>query len=150
MEKANISDIKLIIADDHEFYRKSLVRSLSRIENIKIVAEASNGIEVLNHIENLAYDLILLDIKMPELNGIETTAQIIKNDHTAKIIIVTFYKDKEYCYNAIQAGAKGILFKNSPIEEIKEAIKEVYKGNFYFTKELNDLFTDNENITKTI
>jgi len=132
--------IKIIIADDHDFYRQSLIRTISRNKSIRVIAEACNGEEAYNIGIKGNFDVALFDIKMPFKNGIELVKELSSKNSRIKIIILTFYKDQEYCLQAIKAGAKGILFKNSTAEEIVTAIEKVNNNEFYFSPELNELF----------
>lgn len=131
------SPIKVIIADDHELVRKGFVALLKQLEGIELVGEGSNGKEVIEllHSGKLA-DVVLLDVEMPQMNGIETAAMIRKNFLTVQTVMLTMLNDKSIVEEAITAGARGFLFKNSPASEFEEAIRKVAAGGEYFSSEV--------------
>jgi len=128
--------IKLIIADDHRMFRES-IRKVVTIDNIaEVIAEASNGVELLTLLEKHSPDLILMDISMPEMNGIEATKKILEKYPLIKVLILSSYGDDKYYYSLLEAGAKGFVLKHAGITELKNAIEEVYKGGSWFSSEL--------------
>jgi len=128
--------IRIIIADDHQLFRNGLKILLSAFPEFEIIGEASNGKEFLSLIKNISVDVALMDINMPEMDGIEATKQAMKTHKDLNIIALSMYGEEEYYYKMVEAGAKGFLLKNSDISEVKEALLTVKKGNNYFSQEL--------------
>lgn len=128
--------IKIIITDDHQLFRNGLKILLDSIPEFEVVGEASNGEEFLKLIKTIQADIALMDINMPELDGIEATRKGLKSCPSINIIALSMYGEEEYYYKMVDAGAKGFILKDSDINEVKEAINTVYKGGSYFSQEL--------------
>jgi len=128
--------IKIIAVDDHNLFRESLVFSLGRNNEFEIVAEASNGLEAISEYEKHKPDLVLMDILMPELDGIEATRKIIEKHPEAKIIALTMFGEEEFYHKMINLGVKGFVLKQSSFSELETAIIMVSKGDFYFSQDL--------------
>jgi DNA-binding NarL/FixJ family response regulator len=128
--------IKIIIADDHQLFRNGLKILLNAFPEFEVIAEATNGLDFLDVIKNTAADLALMDINMPEMDGIEATRRGLKICPDLNIIALSMYGEEEYYYKMVDAGAKGFLLKDSDISEVKEAILTVKKGGSYFSQEL--------------
>jgi DNA-binding NarL/FixJ family response regulator len=128
--------IKIIIADDHQLFRNGLKILLSGFPEFEVAGEASNGLDFLEIIKNTAADVALMDINMPEMDGIEATRRGLKINPALDIIALSMYGEEEYYYKMVDAGAKGFLLKDSDISEVKEAILTVRKGGSYFSQEL--------------
>jgi DNA-binding NarL/FixJ family response regulator len=128
--------IKIIIIDDHQLFRNGLKILLDSIPEFEVTGEASNGEEFLKLIRNIKADVALMDINMPELDGIEATRKGLKICPAINIIALSMYDEEEYYYKMVDAGAKGFILKDSDIAEVKEAIQTVYKGGSYFSQEL--------------
>ncbi|MCW3805115.1 response regulator [Plebeiibacterium marinum] len=128
--------INVAIVDDHELFREGLVLVLDQIDEINIVKDYCSGNEFLSDLDNLNIDIVLMDIKMEGLNGIETTqkAKAIKPD--LKVIAVTMFVEDSYYMQMIQAGAHGFVLKKAGKYELGQAIMEVYKGGNYFSQEI--------------
>ncbi len=127
---------KLFLVDDHLIFREGL-RNLIEVEGIgDVVGESSNGKDFLNKIESLDVDLVLMDISMPVMNGIEATKLAIERDPELKIMALSMNGDEDYYYKMIEAGVKGFLLKDSGIKEIERAIYSVIDGDSYFSNEL--------------
>ena len=120
--------IRVFLCDDHTLFRQGVRKLLELEKDIQIVGEASNGQEMLNSVKKAGPDVILMDINMPELDGIAATYKIKKMMPRANIIILTVYEDEPHIFEAIKAGAMGYLLKDVSIEEVVEAIRQVYKG----------------------
>ena len=120
--------IKLLIADDHPVVREGLISMISREPDFKVVAEASNGLEAVNKAAQFKPDVILMDLRMPELDGVEAIRQIAEADPDAKFIILTTFSDDEYIFKGIEVGARAYLLKDAPREELFKAIRAVYQG----------------------
>jgi len=128
--------IKIIITDDHQLFRNGLKILLDSIPEFEVTGEASNGEEFLKLIKSLPADIALMDINMPELDGIEATRKGLKICPSLNIIALSMYGEEEYYYKMVDAGAKGFVLKDSDIAEVKEAIQTVFKGGSYFSQEL--------------
>lgn len=128
--------IRIIIADDHQLFRNGLKILLNSFPEFEVTAEVSNGDEFLKLIKNTTADIALMDINMPEMDGIEATRKVLKICPSINIIALSMYGEEEYYYKMVDAGAKGFLLKDSDISEVKEAILTVMKGGSYFSQEL--------------
>jgi len=127
---------RIVIADDHQLFRNGLKILLAAFTEFEVVGEASNGEEFLSLIKNSPADIALMDINMPEMDGIEATKRAMRLYKNVNIIALSMYGEEEYYHKMIDAGAKGFLLKNSDISEVKEAILTVKKGGSYFSQEL--------------
>jgi DNA-binding NarL/FixJ family response regulator len=126
----------IIIVDDHLIFRQGL-KSLLTSENIAtVIGEASNGKEFLDLLSHRNPDLVLMDIDMPHMNGMEATQKALLINPGLKIIIFTMFGDEEYYYKMIDLGVKGFILKSSGINELEKAISEVMEGESYFSNEL--------------
>jgi len=128
--------IRIIIADDHQLFRNGLKILLSAFPEFEIIGEASNGEEFLSLIKDTPVDIALMDINMPEMDGIEATKRATKIYNNLNIIALSMYGEEEYYYKMVDAGAKGFLLKDSDISEVKEAILTVKNGGSYFSQAL--------------
>lgn len=128
--------MKILLVDDHTLFRNGLKMLLNTLPDYEVTGEASNGKEFLALMEDHHYDIIFLDIEMPEMNGIEAAkiATTLKPD--LKIITLSMYGDEEYYDQMLEAGAKGFLLKNTDLQEVKTAIDTVMAGGTYFSQEL--------------
>lgn len=128
--------IKIILADDHCLVRTGLRRLLEDVDGYTVIAEANNGIDAIEHVKNLKPDVAILDINMPNLNGIETT-KILRRDHPQiKIVILSMHSDELFPQKLIKAGANAYLTKDSGIDEISHAINEVMASRNYICSEV--------------
>ena len=128
--------IKIIIADDHQLFRNGLKILLNSFPDFEVTGEASNGEEFLKLLTTVPAEIALMDINMPEMDGIDATRKGLKICPEIKIIALSMYGEEEYYYKMVDAGAKGFLLKDSDISEVKEAILTVSKGGSYFSQEL--------------
>jgi len=128
--------IKIFIVDDHSLFREGLKLLLSKLEFVEEVFEAANGQELVENYDNFRPDIILLDIEMPVLNGIEAARIILKKNPEQKIIVLSMYSDEQYYVPMIELGVSGFLQKNIDFADVKAAIKEVLEGNNYFSPEI--------------
>ena len=120
--------IKLLIADDHPVVREGLIAMISRESDFKVVAEANNGLEAVEKAKQFKPDVILMDLRMPELDGVEAIRQIAETEPNTKFIILTTFSDDEYIFKGIEVGARAYLLKDAPREELFKAIRAVYQG----------------------
>ena len=120
--------IKILIVDDHPMMRDALKMSLASEKDLKVIGEGNNGREALKLLETLMPDVILMDLMMPEMNGIEAIMQIFKSNPQARILVLTSMEDQEHVMTAIQAGALGYFPKTAPRQYLLEAIHKVADG----------------------
>ena len=130
--------IKVLLVDDHEMVRLGVSAYLSVQEDIEVIAQAENGEIGVEKALELKPDIILMDLVMPVMDGIEATKEILSKWKEAKIIIVTSFIDDEKVYPAISAGAKSYLLKTSSASEIAQAIRDTYRGEGVFEKEVSE------------
>lgn len=138
--------IRIMIVDDHEIFRSGLKMVINKLGYAKVVAEAADGIELLEVLQNEETDLILMDIEMPLMNGIEATRMVLEKYPHIKVIALTMYKEDAYIQSMIESGVKGFLIKNIRKDVLDRAIQAVYNGKTYYSEELWDYFT--KSITK--
>jgi DNA-binding NarL/FixJ family response regulator len=129
--------IKVAIADDHKIFRKGVILSLRPYHNIKFVLEAENGEELIQGVESAKPDIILMDLKMPVKDGIETTKYLNKHYPAIRILILTMYEDERFVGHLMDSGANGYLLKSTDPEEIKRAITDVMRTGFYLNNFVN-------------
>lgn len=139
---------KVIIVDDHKMFRSGLRFLLSNIPNITVIGEASNGKEFLKMAENETIDIALMDINMPEMNGIEATRIAMEKYPDLKIIVLSMHGEEEYYDQMLEAGVKGFLLKNSDADELIAAIEAVLAGKSYFSQELLVNILDQKRLQK--
>ncbi|MFN9711063.1 MAG: response regulator [Bacteroidota bacterium] len=132
-----MSQIKVAIADDHQIFRKGVVLSLRAFPSIKFVLEAENGDELLAGIDAAKPDVILMDLRMPGKDGIETTKIISKKYPHIHILVLTMYEDERFVTHLMENGANGYLLKNADPTEIKKAILEVTAKGYYLNNFVN-------------
>jgi len=124
--------IGVLLAEDNAKFRNSLRLLLASEEDIKIVGEAKNGLEAVRLAKRLRPDVVVTDLAMPLLNGLQATRQIIEASPTIRVLILSAHPDPEYIKEALLCGASGYLIKQSSILVLPQAVREVYKGNSFF------------------
>ncbi len=129
-------NITVLLADDHRMVREGFRLLLETQPDIKVIGEAGNGREAVRQAAKLAPDIILMDIAMPELNGIEATKQIIEAHSSAKIIILSMYSTTQHIFRALKAGAKGYILKESAGDDIIKAVRTVHSGKTFLCDEI--------------
>jgi len=127
---------KVIIVDDHTLFRNGLRILLNNIENYHVVGEAANGKQFLELLNTVVPDLVLMDINMPVMDGIEASTKAHELYPELKIITLSMYGEEDYYYKMVNAGVKGFVLKNSDIKEVKTALDIVYEGGSFFSSEL--------------
>lgn len=142
--------MKILLVDDHTLFRNGLKMLLDTLPGYEVTGEASNGKEFLELIRKNEYDIVFLDIEMPEINGIEAAKRALEINHDLRIITLSMYGDEEYYDQMIDAGAKGFLLKNTNLQEVKTAIDTVLNGGNYFSQELMQNLLKNYKITKEL
>jgi DNA-binding NarL/FixJ family response regulator len=129
--------IKVAIADDHKIFRKGVVLSLRPYTNIKFVLEADNGDDLLAGIPDAQPDVVLMDLRMPGKDGIETTKAVSKQYPNIYVIVLSMYEDERFVYHLMENGANGYLLKSAEPMEIRRAIMEVYEKGYYLNNFVN-------------
>ncbi|MEO7120761.1 MAG: response regulator transcription factor [Ginsengibacter sp.] len=129
--------IKVAIADDHQIFRKGVILSLKPYHNIRFVLEAENGEELIQGIESAKPDIVLMDLKMPVKDGIETTKYLNKHFPSIRILILTMYEDERFVGHLMDSGANGYLLKSTDPEEIRQGIMDVMRTGFYLNNFVN-------------
>lgn len=131
--------IRVVLADDHVFVRDGVKSLLESEENIKVVGEATDGLEALTVVEETKPDLLIIDIRMPNMTGIEAVDKLRKGGNFVKTIVLSMHDSEEYVLKAIQAGADGYLLKGSSKEEFLKALHTVSNGGKYFTGDISSI-----------
>ena len=137
MEKINI-----VLADDHVLVRKGIRSMLESEAGIEVVGEAGNGAEALDSAKNLKPDILLLDIRMPGMSGLDAAAKLSDYAPGTKAVILSMHDSEEYVLQALSAGAFGYLLKDTDKEEFIKALKQVYKGNKYFSGSVSNILAN--------
>jgi len=136
------SPYKIVLADDHVLIRHGIKNLLSQNEELQVVGEASSGEELLLFLDNNPVDLIILDISMPNIGGLEAVTLVRTRYPQVKILIFTMHKSKQYFYHAMTAGADGYLIKDDSEEELLVAIRKIQAGKNYLSPFLAEDFAD--------
>ncbi len=131
-----MSKIKITLVDDHALFRNGLKILLDANPDFTVIGEAENGKVFIENLEKNIPDIVLMDISMPEMDGVEATQIAVEKFPDIKIIALSMFGEEDYYYKMINAGAKGFLLKNSEINEVVEAVNQVMSGNSYFSQEL--------------
>jgi DNA-binding NarL/FixJ family response regulator len=138
----NKKKIRIFLVDDHQIVRDGIKALLLESTDISIVGEASNGKELLSNVENAKPDIILMDISLPDISGIELTRQAIHLLPDVKVIILSMYTQEDFITNAIAAGAKGYLPKNTTQQEMHAAVNAVFEGNEFYSATVSKIIFD--------
>lgn len=131
-----ISTIRIIIADDHTLLRDGLRALFASVPDIEVIGEAESGADAISKAEQLQPDVILMDIQMPGINGIQATRQIVSKQPEIGVIVVTMYKDDDSVFAAMRAGARGYILKGADQDEMLRAIRAVASGEALFGPEI--------------
>lgn len=135
-----MSKINVLIADDHAMVRQGIKQILELEEDIIVVAQASNGEDAVKLAKEVKPDIILMDINMPGLNGLQAIKELKQDEHPYKIIVLTIHEDREYLFKTLQMGSEGYVLKDAESSVLIHAIRSVYNGQSYIqpnmTKEL--------------
>jgi len=135
---------RVVLADDHVLIRKGLKKILDGEKSLEVIGEASDGLELLNFLQDKVPDLILLDISMPNLRGIEAIPEAKKICPKVKILILTMHSNKEFLCSAIKAGADGYLLKEDSDTELMNAIEQCMQGEFFISPVFSNLLSGTE------
>lgn len=134
--------IKILLADDHRIMRDGLRALLMHEPDIEVIAESSDGREALDLARSLKPDIIIMDMCMPSLNGIDATRQICSIDNSIKVLALSMYADKRYVIGALSAGASGYVLKDCAFEELVKAIHTLTEGKTYLSQGIVDIVVD--------
>jgi len=130
-------NINVLLVDDNKLIRDGIKSILKETKKIRVLEEAENGIEAVAIAEMNDFDVIVMDVKMPEMDGIEATKHIVKKKPNTKILAYSLYNESQYIEEILRAGAMGYILKNKGREELITAIKSVYEGNSYFSQKVS-------------
>ena len=139
---AGKKEVRIVLADDHALIRHGIKRIIKADESLRVVAEASSGEELMAFLETLDADLIILDIAMPGIGGMETISKVKSKYPAIKILMLTMYKNKQYFYSAMSAGADGYLMKDDSDNELMVAIERILSGKSYISPFIAEDFAD--------
>jgi DNA-binding NarL/FixJ family response regulator len=142
VESLPFKHITVLLAEDHASFRKSLKLLIELDGDIEVVGEAKNGAEAVSLTRKLLPEVVVMDIAMPVLNGLQATQQIIAMSPATKVLILSSHHDAEYIQQAMTFGASGYLLKQASTQDIAQAVREVVKGNTYFSKSIPKQFRD--------
>ena len=128
-----MSHLRLLLVEDHALVRAGMRALLQKIEGIEVIADVGDGWEAIKSVQTDPPDLVLMDIAMPGLNGLDATARIVKESPTTRVILLSMYANEEYLRQALQVGASGYLLKGAELAELELALKTVARGERYLT-----------------
>lgn len=133
---------RIILADDHQILREGIRSILKRYDNVEVIGEASNGRDALRLVKELSPDVVIMDITMPDMNGIDATRKILALKSGGKIIALSMHHDKHFITEMFRAGASGYLVKDSAFDELEYAIRVVMEGKTYINPQIASLLVD--------
>jgi two-component system response regulator NreC len=140
--------IRMLLADDHAILRHGLSKAFEKEPDINVVGQANNGYSTIELVRELSPDVVIMDIGMPDLNGIEATRKITKDYPSVKVIGLSMHSSDKYVREMFKAGACGYLLKNCPFEELVEAVRTVVAGKTYISPSVGDMIVK-EYVTKS-
>ncbi|MFP4381401.1 MAG: response regulator [Candidatus Sumerlaeia bacterium] len=138
MAGAKEKAIRVMVVDDHPIVRDGIKANLEDADIITVIAEASNGEEALALAEETKPDVIVMDMKLPDMNGLEATEKLREKLPSAKVVILSMYDDKNYVLQSVRRGARGYLLKDSSAEDLVNAIAQIHRGGAFFDPEVTD------------
>ena len=134
---------RIVIADDHTIVRHGLAKLIEAEEDMEIIAQTENGISTVELARELSPDVVVMDVAMPELNGIDATQQILRENPKVKILALSMHSGKKFVSAMLQAGATGYLLKDCALEELISAIRTVIDGKTYLSPSITDIVVQN-------
>jgi two-component system response regulator NreC len=135
--------IRIILADDHTIVRHGLNKMIQQQEDMEVIAQAANGQSTVELTRQLSPDIVIMDIGMPDLNGIDATRQIVREFPRAKVIGLSMHSGKKFVVEMLKAGASGYLLKDCALEELTTAIKTVVAGKIYLSPAITNVVVEN-------
>ena len=132
-----VKPVRILLADDHTLVRAGIRALLEKLPGMEVVGEAGDGREVLNLVGTRRPDVVLMDIAMPGLNGLEAAARLAKEFPDVRVIILSMHHDEEYVWRALKAGAAGYLLKKAATAELATALERVARGEIYLSQEIS-------------
>jgi DNA-binding NarL/FixJ family response regulator len=142
--------IQVVLADDHVFVRDGIKSLLENEANIEVVGEATDGLEALKIVESCKPDLLILDIRMPNMTGIEVVEKLRSQNNLVKIVMLSMHESEEYVLKSIKAGADGYLLKGSSKEEFLKALQTIANGGKYFSGDISSILIGQLNNSTSI
>ncbi len=142
--------IRVVLADDHVFVRDGIKSLLENEANIEVVGEATDGLEALKIVESCKPDLLILDIRMPNMTGIEVVEKLRSQNNLVKIVMLSMHESEEYVLKSIKAGADGYLLKGSSKEEFLKALQTIANGGKYFSGDISSILIGQLNNSTSI
>jgi len=133
-----MSKIKIVIVDDHQMFIDGIRVLVQSMPNIEVVGEANNGIELIDVLHNVLPDVILMDMSMPKMDGLDATKHVVKNHPDCKILMLTMHDSRNHIERLLKAGANGYILKNTGADELKKAIESVVNGQAYYSQEVTN------------
>jgi DNA-binding NarL/FixJ family response regulator len=127
---------KVFIVEDHAIFREGLKRVISEMDGVELIGEAENGAVFLDMLKKVSPDVVLMDIQMPVMDGIEATERALKHDPSLKILVISMFGEEEYVYSMVEKGVAGFILKTSGILDLERAIKKVSDGQQYYSEEI--------------
>lgn len=124
--------VKILLADDHKIVRQGISSLLNSLDDFDVIGEASNGLEAIKLTKDLKPDLLIMDINMPSMDGVDATYEIRKFDGKVKILILTMMEDEHYIFDALSAGINGYLFKFAGLDDLSLAVQTISEGENFF------------------
>ena len=137
-----MNKIRILLADDHPMVRSGLIKLLEPYKEFIVVGEAGDGEEAVEMTKKLQPDIVIIDLSMPKLSGIEATKLIRKNNPTTKVLVLTMHDNEEYVYQIFKCGAGGYMLKNSGRDDLVAAIQAVAKGEHFFSPRVSEIMVN--------
>ena len=134
--------IRIVLADDHELVRSGLIKLLETYKDLLIVGEAGDGLEAVEQTKKLNPDVLIIDLSMPNLSGIEATKIVRKECPNVAVLVLTMHQNEEYVYQIFKSGASGYMLKDAGKDELAAAVRTVAKGEKYFSSRVSEIMVD--------
>ena len=128
--------IKIMIVEDHAIFREGLKRVISEMDEMELVGEAENGAVFLEMLKKVIPDVVLMDIQMPVMDGLEATEKALNQYPSLKILVISMFGEEEYVYSMVEKGVSGFILKTSGIHDLERAIKRIASGQQYYSEEI--------------
>lgn len=143
-----MKNIKILLADDHKIVRQGISSLLKSLQGFEVIGEASNGLEAVNFTREKKPDLIIMDINMPTMDGVDASHEIRKFDSKVKILILTMMEDEHYIFDALSAGINGYLFKFAGLDDLSLAVQTISEGENFFDFRVTNVLLEKKNRLK--